>query len=238
MANRSGRYNIFIKAVNSIEKSKQKAEETRLHIQRLSDMQSYVDLSSEKLSLLFNTITKDKDQNTNKTLLEMGCVVYIELLEVVDKINEILTNKGIKTLIITGKTTQKQRELVSNEFMEDPHNKVVLFSSAGSESIDLNSTPHLILYNVPKGPKNFSQVIGRICRGFGEFTSFIIHEIIIEETLDEYKQVLLSSKRELEQTILNSDTIPLKQNIGSFDAQLLKKIRNRMLWKLGKRRKP
>ena len=123
--------------------------------------------------------------------------------------------------------------------MEDPSNTVVLFSAAGSESIDLNAAADLILYNIPKGPKNFSQTIGRICRGFGKFNEFHIHEIIVEDTLDEYKQVLLSSKREMEKTLLNSDTIPLKQNVGSFDAEVLKKVRNGMLWKLGKRkRKP
>ena len=121
----------------------------------------------------------------------------------------------------------------------NPKNTVVLFSQAGGESIDLNSTNELILYNTPRGPGKFSQTIGRICRGFGEYTSFNIREVVVDETLDEYKQILLSSKREVEKTILNSDTIPLRKNVDSFDLDVLKKIRATMLWKIGKRkRKP
>ena len=56
----------------------------------------------------------------------------------------------------------------------------------------------------------------------------------MEETLDEYQQVLLSSKREVERTILNSETIPLKKNVDSFDLDVLKKMRQYMLWKSGK----
>ena len=229
MALRNGRFNVFIKASDSV-KSKNKAEETRAHISRLNDMQKFVDLSEEKLNLLMEVIDE---------LIDKGVVVYVELLEVVDKIKEMLEAKGIETLVITGKTTQKKREEASATFMENPHGKVILFSSAGSESLDMNATNEIILYNTCKGSRAFQQTIGRICRGFGDFTKFNIHEIVVEDTLDEYKQVLLSSKRELEQTILNLDTIPLKHDVGSFDAQVLKKVKANMLWKLGKRkRKP
>ena len=123
--------------------------------------------------------------------------------------------------------------------MEDPSKSVVLFSQAGGESIDLNSTNELILYNTPRGPGKFAQTIGRICRGFGDYNSFNIREVVVDETLDEYEQILLSSKKELEKTILEADTIPLKHNVDSFDLDVLKKIRATMLWKIGKRkRKP
>lgn len=229
MASRSGRYSIFVNAVNSVSKAKEKREETLVHTKRLAEMQKMIDLSEEKQQLLIETITPLKDK---------GVIVYVELLEVVDSLEKLLKKHGFEVLTITGKTSQTNRAKVSDEFMEDPRGKVVLFSSAGSESVDLNATQDIALYNTPKGSKSFNQVIGRVARGFGEFTQFNIHEIVVEDTLDEYKQILLSSKREIEQTILNSDTIPLKNDIGSFDAQVLKKIRNKMLWKLGKRKKP
>lgn len=232
--------NVFIKANKEIDMKKveDKKEETRKHVQRLADMQKYVDTSKEKINLLTDIILNETDDNGIK-LIDKGVIVYIELLDVVDAIDKHLTLLGIKHLIITSKTTQAKRESISAEFMENPHNCVVLFSQAGGESIDLNSTNELILYNTPRGPGKFSQTIGRICRGFGEYTSFNIREVVVDETLDEYKQVLLSSKRELEKTILDSDTIPLKNNVDSFDLDVLKKIRANMLWKIGKRkRKP
>ena len=231
---------IFIKANKEIDlkKIEEKKEETRKHVQRLADMHRYVDASPEKIKLLTDIILHEVDDNGVK-LIDKGVIVYIFLLETVAVIEEHLNKLGIKTLKITSKTTQKQRETVSAEFMEDPHRKVVLFSQGGGESIDLNSTNELILYNTPRGPGKFSQTIGRICRGFGEYTSFNIREVVVDETLDEYEQVLLSSKREVERTILNSDTIPLRKNVDSFDLDVLKKMRSIMLWKLGKKkRKP
>ena len=231
---------VFIKANKEIDlkKIEEKKEETRKHVQRLADMHRYVDASPEKIKLLTDIILNEVDDNGVK-LIDKGVIVYIFLLDTVAVIEEHLNKLGIKTLKITSKTTQKQREVVSAEFMEDPHRKVVLFSQAGGESIDLNSTNELILYNTPRGPGKFSQTIGRICRGFGEYTSFNIREVVVDETLDEYEQVLLSSKREVERTILNSDTIPLRKNVDSFDLDVLKKMRAVMLWKLGKKkRKP
>lgn len=230
MANRTGRFSVFIKAKNSIDKSKEKREETLAHQARLVEMQKHVDLSEEKIALL--------DEVVNSVISE-GVIIYIKLIDIVKHIKQHLEAKGINVLTITGETSQNARKEVSDNFMADPHNKVVIISLAGGESIDLNATPHIILYDTPDGGKNFQQIIGRVCRGFGDFTKFYIHEIIVEETVDEYKQALLSSKREVEQTILNSDTIPLKHDVGSFDARVLKKVRDRMLWKLGKKkRKP
>ena len=232
--------NIFIKANKEIDMKKveEKKEETRKHVQRLADMQNYVDKSPEKIQLLTDIILNEVDENGVK-LIDKGVIVYIELLDSVDVIDKHLTSLGIKHLIITSKTSQAKREAISAEFMENPHQCVVLFSQAGGESIDLNSTNELILYNTPRGPGKFSQTIGRICRGFGDYTSFNIREVVVDETLDEYKQILLSSKREIEKTILNSDTIPLRNNVDSFDLDVLKKIRAHMLWKIGKRkRKP
>lgn len=228
MAIKKSKFTLFLGAIDE-NKSREKAEETKNHIKRMAEMQLYVDTSEEKLSLLLEII---------KPILHKGVIVYIELLDVVEAVKTLLNKEGINTLVITGKSTQKQRRDVSDTFMTNPHNTVVLFSAAGSLSIDLNSTNEIVLYNTPRGIKNYQQVLGRICR-LGEFTSFNVHEVIVEETLDEYKQILLSSKKELEQTILNSDTIPLKHDVGSFDAQVLKKVRAMYLWKIGvRKRKP
>lgn len=229
---------VFIKANKKIDyqKIEEKKEEARLHSQRLADMQKYVDLSNEKISLLLDVIKNVKDEN-DVQILSKGVIVYIFSLDAVEAISKRLTKEGIEFYTITSKTTQKNREKISALFMANPHNKVVLFSQAGGESIDLNSTNELILYNTPKGPGKFSQTIGRICRGFGEFTSFNIREIIVDNTLDEFQQVLLSSKREVERTILNSETIPLRKNVDNFDGDVLKRMRAFMLWKIGKRKR-
>ena len=93
---------------------------------------------------------------------------------------------------------------------------------------------------MPDGPGKYNQIIGRIARSFSRFEdegrSFYIHYVIVEDTLDAYKPILLSSKKQLEEDILHADTINLK-NTGSFDGMLLKRIRKDMLWKEKEKRK-
>lgn len=231
---------VFIKANKKIDMQKveEKKEETRKHVQRLADMQRYVDLSQEKMDLLLQVLLNEVDENGIK-IFDKGVIVYVFGLEAVEAISKRFKALKIEHYVITSKVTQKKREKISRLFMDDPKRKVVIFSQAGGESIDLNSTNELILYNTPRGPGKFSQTIGRICRGFGDYTSFNIREIVVDETLDEYQPVLLSSKREVERTILNSDTIPLKKNVDTFDQDVLKRLRAHVLWKIGKRkRKP
>lgn len=228
----------FMKALKTAEANKktyqEKAAETRQHSARLMDMQRYVDMSKEKRNLLLDLILKGKSSDTEETLLEKGVIVYIELLDVIEQIAEDLENHGIEYYVIQGSTKEDKRGSIAKEFKQNPNGKVILISNAAGESLNLNGSNELILYDTPKGTGKFSQIIGRVARMFSKFEaegrSFYIHNIIVEETLDEYKPILLSSKKELEEQILKADTIPLKSQ-GSFDGMLLKELRKKMLWK-------
>ena len=234
MANRS----FFLKACQIVDENKksyeEKAAETRQHSARLADMQQYVDMSTEKRILLLDLILNGKSSDSNESLLKKGVIVYIKFLAVIDRISEDLKLAGIDHLIITGKTSDKKRGEVALEFKGNPDSKVVLISQAAGESLNLNATNEIILYDLPDGPGKFGQTIGRIARSFSKFEregrSFYIHQIIVDDTLDEYKPILLSAKKELEEEILHADSIPLKGE-GSFNSFMLKEIRKKMLWK-------
>lgn len=238
MANRS----FFLRACKVVDENKksyeEKAAETRQHSARLADMQQYVDLSTEKRALLLDIILNGKSSDTDEPLLKKGVIVYIKFLDVIDRISEDLKLAGVEHLIITGKTSSKKRGEVEVEFKGNPESKVVLISNAAGESLNLNATNEIILYDLPDGPGKYSQVIGRIARSFSHFEdagrSFYIHYVIVDETLDEYKPILLSSKKQLEEDILHADTISLKET-GSFNAFMLKEIRKKMLWKSKKK---
>lgn len=234
----------FLRANQKVEENKksyqEKAAETRAHSARLADMQRYVDMSEEKRALLMNLIKTGKSSDTDETLLEKGVIVYIEYLEVIATIAEDLKRAGIECYVIQGSTKEKDRGSISTEFKKNPESKVILISQAAGESLNLNGSNEIILYDLPKGPGKFNQTIGRIARCFSRFEeenrSFYIHYVIVDETLDVYKPILLSSKKELEEEILHADTIDLKET-GSFDSLLLKEIRKEMLWKTKKRKK-
>ncbi len=225
---------IFDKAKDKLNKfkktSEQKRAETKAHITRLAEMQRYIDNSPEKRGKFMWVLKNVVDEETSKRILEKGVVVYVKLLDILKVLEEDLTKEGIDYKSIQGKCTAKNRAKTNDWFCDNPENKVIFITDAGGQSLNLHATNELILYNLPDGDGKFKQVIGRIARGFGKYTKYNIHQIIVEESLDEYKQVLLSSKKELEMELLSADTIPLKES-GKFNLNLLKKVRDRLLWK-------
>lgn len=240
MANRS----FFLRGCKAIDKNKksyqEKAEETKQHSARLAEMQRYVDMSEEKRNLLLDLVLNGKSSDSDESLLEKGVLIYIEFLDVIATVAEDFRNKGVEVHIIQGSTKEKDRGLIAKNFKDNPNSKVVLISNAAGESLNLNGTNELILYDLPKGSGKYSQILGRVVRSFSKFEtqgrSFYIHYVIVEDTLDVYKPILLSSKKQLEEDILHADTISLKGQ-GSFDGMLLKKIRKDMLWKEKEKRK-
>lgn len=234
----------FLRANKKIEERKElykeRAEETKAHSARLVDMQRYVDMSKEKRNLLMDLVVNGKSSDSDESLLDKGVIVYIEYLDVIAQVAEDFKKKGIDCFVIQGSTKEKDRGLISEEFKKNPESKVVLISQAAGESLNLNGTNEIFLYDLPKGPGKFNQTVGRIARCFSKFEeegrSFYIHYVIVDETLDEYKPILLSSKKQLEEDILHADTIDLKE-VGSFDAMLLKEIRKELLWKTKKSKK-
>ncbi len=241
MANKS----FFLRACKKVDENKksyqEKAAETRQHSARLADMQRYVDMSKEKRDLLLDIVLNGRSSDSDESLLEKGVVIYEKYLDVIDVLEKDFKERGVEVHVIQGKTNEKERGRISKEFRGNPNSKVIIISDAAGESLSINGTNELILYSLPGGASGrFNQLIGRIARCFSHFEkegrSFYIHYVIVDDTLDVYKPILLSSKRELDEAILKADTIPLKEH-GSFDGELLKQIRKELLWKTKKKRK-
>ena len=234
----------FLRGCKTIDENKksyeEKAQETKQFSARLADMQRYVDMSEEKRALLLDLILNGRSSDSDESLLEKGVIIYIEFLEVIAKIAEDFEAVGIEVSIIQGSTKEKDRGSIAKAFKNNPNSKVVIISNAAGESLNLNGTNELVLYDMPKGSGKYNQILGRIARSFSRFEtegrSFYIHYIIVDNTLDVYKPILLSSKKQLEEDILHADTINLK-GTGSFDGELLKKIRKDLLWKEKEKRK-
>lgn len=241
----------FLRGCKAVDKNKksyqEKAQETKAFSARLAEMQKYVDMSEEKRNLLMSILKNGKcPDNPNETLLHRGVLVYVSFLDVIDQLDKDLTEAGIKHHIITGKTKTEKRGEVSRNFKENPENSVVIISPACSESLNLNGTNILIMYSVGgsgvSSPGKYSQLLGRICRGFSprfnaeKGSKFYVIQCIVEGTCDEYAGILLSSRKELEEEILHTDTIPLKE-VKSYNNEILKKIRKDMLWKEKEKRK-
>lgn len=235
MAFRKNLISKWTKIQNSKERYKEKAAETRAHSARMADMQRYVDMSEEKRAKLIEVLNSQAS-DCDALIKEKGALVFTRLLEVAETLRNDIEKAGITCYLITSKQSQKERSKVVESFKKDCSNTVVIISEAGGESVSLQKTNEIIMYNVPRGPGRWTQVLGRVARMFSKYDSFNVHFVTVEDSIDEYSQILLSAKKELEEELLSADTIPLKEE-KSFNQLVLKKIRQHVLWKAGKRKK-
>ena len=214
---------------------KNKAAEARAHSARLVDMQRYVDMHPLKRAKLIEVL-KSQASDCDLKIYEKGALVFTRLLDVASLLKDDIEKEGMQCYLITSEQNQKQRAKIVADFKEDPKNKIIIISEAGGESVSLQKTNEIMMYNVPRGPGKWTQTLGRIARMFSKYDSFNIHFVTIEDSIDEYAQILLSAKKELEEEILSADTIPLKEE-KSFNQMILKKIRQSLLWRHGKSKK-
>ena len=219
-----------LKKVKKYKTSAEKAAETKAHTKRMADMQLYLDLSSEKKNLLMDCLLNAFDPDTSKKILEKGVVIFVYRIESLESIEKDLQKAGIEFKSILSKHSAKKRGEIEDWFCSSPANKVVLIGEAGGQSLNLHATNEIILYNIPNGYGPFKQTIGRIARGFGKYDTYNIHTITILDSMDEYKQILISSKKELENELLTADSIKVK-GVSTFNADVLKRIRKKLLWK-------
>lgn len=195
--------------------------DTKMHASRLIDLQRILNHSEAKKECFKQTILEIKDS---------GAIVYCHFHETIDIIEGVLDQIGVEYKSISGDIKAKERKNIKDWFNKNPSNKVLLITSAGSQSLNLQSTNKLVFYDIPFGFGAFSQTRGRICRIFSEHSEFDIYFILCKDTLDEYKYILVSSYKSLTETIFESDVVP-KSDLQSYNAKLLKMQRNSLLWK-------
>jgi SNF2 family DNA or RNA helicase len=219
----------FLNAKKKITERKNKGKNT-LDKSSRATIQRFLDDSPEKRDIFMKVLTEYVDADTGKQILDKGVIVYVRLIDSLKTLENDLTEKGIPFKSISGKTSTKQRDVATKWFNSDPSGKVVFITDGGSASINLHSTNELIFYTLPEGYRGLAQARGRVCRGFGKYSKYNIHIIQVEDSYDEYAYILQSSRKEVEQELLNCDSIPVKE-VGSFNAKMLKRIRDRLLWK-------
>ena len=164
------RKTFFMRGCAAVDKNKktyeEKAQETKQHSARLAEMQRYVDMSEEKRNLLMDLVLNGRSSDSDESLLDKGVIIYIQFLDVIAQVEQDFKDKGIEVLVIQGSTKDKKRGEIAKEFRGDPKSKVVLISNAAGESLNLQATNEIFLYDIPPGVGKFNQTIGRIARSF------------------------------------------------------------------------
>ena len=194
------------KKSGKIKKSEQKHAAARLH-----DLQRVVSNSHPRFKAL-----QDPGKLTSKEVLLINTVkevlarneaalIYFGYHESVDRIRYVMQLLQDKLKIptiheVTGKISQKKRRAVEDAIQP---RDIVLITSAGTESINLQKANNLIFYEIPFPLREFIQACGRITRTNSTYDKFHIYVLEAEGTIDTYKK-----------NRIMSNSIPIKIVVG------------------------
>lgn len=178
-------------------KSKQEHAGARLH-----DMQRVVSNSHKDFQALNKDEITEKEYLLIQTILEVinrneAVLIYFSYLETLARVKYILNiikNKfDIKTIHeISGSIKLHERKIVESALKP---RDIVLMTSAGTESVNLQKANNLIFYEIPFALRQFIQACGRIARTNSEYEIFNIYILEAVGTIDTYKKnrILMNS---------------------------------------------
>jgi len=137
-------------------------------------------------------------------LCDTKTIVFSRFEKMVSLIEKELIKNNIKCVRITGKENKaKDREIAKNIF-QDPNSgtNIILITTAGSESINLQSAEHLIFVDMPWSFGDYAQTTGRMIRiGSHHLMVMVTHLMAIrrngKKTIDHHVLKTLKSKKKL-----------------------------------------
>lgn len=130
------------------------------------------------------------------------------------------TNKLTKTVIFSGAVSQKGRDLVKQQFADDPDTRLFLSSDAGGVGLDLPMANYLISYDLPWSAGAFNQRQSRIIRLSSEFPQVTLLSLQVSGSIDEYQHELLAQKQRVADAVVDGRGISRKGRL-TLDLQSL-----------------
>ena len=158
-------------------------------------------------------------------------LTYLDYSDAVDRLEMILNKTksitGVKQVLkVTGSINLKQREAVEEAIAPGT---VVLITSAGTESINLQKSNSMIFYDVPFSVLTFIQAVGRITRMDSKYSEQHIHIIEATGTIDSYKRLLINMNANLIETIFGGiETLPIE--MLKIDKSVQGVLKKKLLW--------
>jgi superfamily II DNA or RNA helicase len=221
------------KVTGKTKKSKQNHNAARLHdLQRVvsnshPNFQQLKDPNkiTEKEYLLFQTI-KEVIANNEAVLIYFTYIPTLERIKYI--LNKVSGSLGIpKIHEISGSVDLESRKKVESAL--GPKD-VVLITSAGTESINLQRANNLIFYETPFPLREFVQACGRITRTNSTFDKFKVYILEAVGTIDSYKKARILNHMVIIKKLLgSSNTLPVEVLILSEEDK--KAMKEDLLWK-------
>ena len=209
---------------------------------RLNDLTRVVDNSSPKYSDKTTLSSKEKLllSTVNSLIGEHILIVYTELNDNIERLNMLFNKlkvmkRNINNIyVINGATSFKERGQIEEKIT---NHDIILITSAGCESINLQKADSIILYDIPFSISRSLQLFGRITRTDTKFNKQYIYTIEAEGTIDTYKRLCLDMHTSLI-TQLFGPMATLPYSLNLIDNNIQKKLRNKLLWSFKTKKLP
>jgi superfamily II DNA or RNA helicase len=179
---------------------------------------------TEKELLLINTVKEVINRNE-------AVLIYFSYLETLDRIKYIFNYLKTKLNIpaiheVSGNISQQKRKIVEDAIKP---RDIVLITSAGTESINLQKANNLIFYEIPFPLREFIQASGRIARTNSEYDEMNIYILEARGTIDTYKKNrIMMNSAAIKSVLGGSNTLPVENlKISLADKEEMK---NELLW--------
>ncbi|PBK77580.1 P-loop containing nucleoside triphosphate hydrolase protein [Armillaria solidipes] len=120
-------------------------------------------------------------------------IIFSEIKNEVDDIQEYLLLKGVEAVAIHGSKTQEERQYAIKSFKSGAKD-VMVASSVASKGLDFNEIQHVIIFSMPKEIEDYVHQIGRTGRSgkTGIATTFV-NMNTPEQTLLDLKYLLMEA---------------------------------------------
>lgn len=139
----------------------QRIQEILLCMRMVSDSTYLIDKRtniSPKLTELKSILNEIVIENNRKT------IIFSEWTTMTFLIAKVLSEMGIKFVELSGKIPVNKRQLLIDEFNDNPDCKIFLSTDAGGVGLNLQTADCVINFDLPWNPAKLNQRIGRINR--------------------------------------------------------------------------
>lgn len=218
-------------------KGKKKKSEKVQHGARLHDLQRVVSNSHKDFNFYEGDNLSEKEVLLIKTIMEVidkeeATLIYFSYRESLERVKTLLNKVQHELNIpriheIHGGISQTKRARTEQTIGA---RDIVLITSAGTESVNLQRANNLIFYEIPFAVRQFIQACGRITRTDTTFNEFDIYILEAEGTIDTYKKNRIIANSEVIQGVMGgSNALPTQ--LLDITLEDIKTMKDELLWR-------
>lgn len=173
---------------------------------------------SSKLQRLEELLLQLSDENDRKIVLFSEWTTMLDLIEEL-----ILKPNAIGFIRLDGSVPQSKRQVLINQFQNDPGRIVFCMTNAGSTGLNLQAANTVINVDLPWNPAVLEQRIGRVHR-MGQKRPVQIYLMVTENTIEERMLERLAVKKDLALAALDFESDVMRIDMRSGIEELKSRL--------------